>query len=226
MLHPIAPFVTETIWQHLNEIAPKRGPEGAAAEPSERSTGVSPVSPMGVSPMEPNLIKAAWPKANPDWIEATTETQFALLQDLIRGIRQVRMLHNVPPSRDLSVLVRAAGQPAALVQANSALIRSQARLSDLSIHPDAARPDSKAATVVAAGLTAFIADVVDVVAERLRLTKERQTVAKGIASVEGKLGNEKFIAKAPAEVVASEKQRLAEMKARLEQIEKALGDLV
>jgi valyl-tRNA synthetase len=50
-------------------------------------------------------------------------------------------------------------------------------------------------------------------------------VAKGIAGAEGKLNNEKFLAKAPPEVVASEKQRLSEMKARLEQIEKALGEL-
>ena len=205
LLHPIAPFVTETIWQHLNEVAPARGPQGAAAEKL--------------------LITAAWPTVNAEWIDAAVETQFALLQELIRGIRQVRTTHNVPPSRELSVLVRATGESAALVEANAALIRSQARLSDLAVHPDAARPDTKAATVVAAGVSAFVADVVDVPAERARLSKERQTVAKGIAGSEGKLNNEKFLAKAPPDVVAAEKQRLAEMQARLEHIDKALADL-
>jgi valyl-tRNA synthetase len=205
LLHPIAPFITESIWQHLNEVAPSRGPAGSAAEKL--------------------LITAAWPTANADWIDAAVETQFGLLQDLIRSIRQVRTTHNVPPARELSVLVRASGEPAALVGANAGLIRSQARLAELTVRADAQRPDSKAATVVAAGLAAFVADVVDVPAERARLSKERQTVAKGIAGAEGKLNNEKFLAKAPPEVVASEKQRLSEMKARLEQIEKALGEL-
>jgi len=74
-------------------------------------------------------------------------------------------------------------------------------------------------------VTAFVADVVDVEAERARLEKERATVARGIASAEGKLSNAKFVANAPPAVVEAERKRLAEMQGRLDAIDGALAAL-
>jgi len=205
LLHPVIPFITEAVWAHLNDAAAQRGMMDEAAEDQ--------------------LLTAAWPRAQAEMIDAQAEQQFDVLRELIRGVRQVRTAHNAPPSRRLAVTVDADGAMAALIETNAALVRSQANLSELVIRGGAAKPDDRAATVVAAGVTAYVADVVDVAAERRRLQKERQTVARGIAAAEGKLTNEKFLANAPAAVVESERKRLAEMQARLEAVDQALAAL-
>jgi len=205
LLHPITPFVTEAIWQHLNSVARRRGHDNASAEE--------------------DLVTAAWPRSQGEWINEAVEKQFAVLQELIRGIRQVRMAHNVPPSRKLIVTVRAESAAAKLVQDNAELICSQAGLESVFVGGDVAKPDARAATVLAGEMSAFVADAVDVSAERARMDKERQTVERGIAAVEGKLGSEQFITKAPPAVVKAERERLAKMHNRLQTIYAALAEL-
>ncbi len=205
LLHPMIPYVTETVWSRLNDVAPRRGMVDAEAEKL--------------------LITAAWPRAQSEWMNEQAEAKFDALRDLIRGIRQIRTAHNVPPSRPLTVAVNASGQAAESVEANLDLIRSLANLGELTVAADAAKGDERAATVVAGGVTAFIADVVDTAAEKARLEKERQTVARGVAAAEGKLNNDKFIANAPATVVESERTRLAEMQGRLAAIDQAIAEL-
>ncbi len=205
LLHPVTPFVTEAIWQHFNTVAPRRGTGDARAED--------------------RLVTAAWPRAQAEWISEPAELRFALLQQVIRGIREVRSAHNVPPGRLVDVSIRATGAEAKLAAANADLIASQAKVKRVAVSADAARPDARAATVVCGGMSIFIADVVDIAAERARLTKERQTVNKGIASARSKLGNDRFLSNAPAAVVDAERKRLTEMEARLETIEQALGEL-
>ncbi|MFW6146014.1 MAG: valine--tRNA ligase [Planctomycetota bacterium] len=203
--HPVIPYITEALWQHLNDVVGRRGLADQAGEP--------------------HLVRAAWPRAQAELIRPDAEAQFDALRELIRGIRQVRTTHNVPPSRELDVTVDATGADASRIEANRQLICSQANLGALTVRAGAEKPDARAATVVAAGVTAFVADVVDVAAERARLEKERATVARGIASAEGKLNNEKFLANAPANVVEGERQRLAEMQGRLDAIDSALAAL-
>jgi len=205
LLHPVTPFVTEAIWQHLNTVAPRRGVADAQAEP--------------------RLVAAAWPRAQAEWIRQPVESSFALLQQLIRGIREVRATHNVPPSRPLAVSIRAAASEADLVTANAELIASVARVERISIGADAVKPDARAATTVCGGMSVFVADVVDVAAERARLTKERQTVSRGITAARSKLDNERFLANAPPTVIEAERKRLADMEGRLRTIEGALGEL-
>ena len=81
------------------------------------------------------------------------------------------------------------------------------------------------ATVMAAGVQAFLHDVVDRQAELGKLAKRRQTLARGIKAADGKLSNARFIENAPPEVVEREKQRLAAMRQELEAVEKALSQL-
>ncbi|NLF31455.1 MAG: valine--tRNA ligase [Planctomycetes bacterium] len=205
LLHPVIPYITEAVWQQLNEVVPLRG--------------------LADRPGEPLLVRAAWPRAQAELIQGDAERQFDAMRELIRGIRQVRTTHNVPPSRELDVTIDAAGGDAQRISDNLELIRSQANLGELTVRAGAAKPDARAATVVAAGVTAFVADVVDVEAERARLEKERATVARGIASAEGKLSNAKFVANAPPAVVEAERKRLAEMQGRLDAIDGALAAL-
>ena len=205
LLQPVAPFITEAIWQQFNAVAPRRG--------------------LGDQQAEPLLVSAAWPLAMSEWINPGIEAQFDVLRDLVRGIREVRTSYNVPPSRLLDLAIRAEGADAQLIKDNAELISSQARLASLAIAPDASKPDERTATVAIGRITMFIADVVDLQAEKVRLVKERDTLAKGIASVEGKLKNEKFVQNARPAVVEAERNRLAEMHARRQAIEQALAQL-
>ena len=68
-------------------------------------------------------------------------------------------------------------------------------------------------------------DIIDTEAERARLTKQAETLRKGIAGIEGKLGNENFVSKAPAELVQRERDRLAKLQAELETVDAALAAL-
>ncbi len=205
LLHPVAPFITEAIWQNLNAVAPRRGPGNAQAEPM--------------------LVRANWPKADLSLIDADAEGRFALTADLIRGIRNVRTQHNVPPSRKLDVIIEAAPQTAELLTANADLMKSQANLGSLTISSQPVAPPADAASVALAGITMYVPGIVDRSAETTRLTKQKEQLAKGIAAIEGKLGNEQFIAKAPPALVEKERQRLEGFKADLAAVDKSLESL-
>ena len=101
---------------------------------------------------------------------------------------------------------------------------SLAQVEPVSVDP-AAKGGPADATVMAAGVQAFIHDVVDRQAELAKLTKRQQTLTRGIQAADSKLANAKFIENAPPEVVEREKQRLAAMRQELEAVEKALSQL-
>jgi len=70
-----------------------------------------------------------------------------------------------------------------------------------------------------------VLDIIDTEAERARLTRQAETLGKGIAGIEAKLANESFITRAPAEVVHRERDRLAALQGELATVEQALGSL-
>ena len=205
LLHPVAPFITEAIWAKLNEVAPLRGP--------------------GDTPAEPTLVRAQWPQADAAVIATPVEEDFALLQDLIRQIRNARTQHEVAPSRTVDVLVEAGGRAGRIIADNVDLLKSQAQLSEVTVGESAAEPPANAAVIAAGGVKLYVLDIIDREAELDRLTKQADTLRRGIASIEGKLGNENFVAKAPPPVVQGERDRLASLQTDLAAVEKSLAAL-
>ena len=205
LLHPVAPFITEAIWQKLNEVSPARGP---GDEPAERL-----------------LATAQWPMADARAIHPAAEKDFALLADLIRKIRNARTEHNVLPSRKVAVRVEAAAAEAATIARNVDLMKSQANLSEVTFSTEAEAPPADSAAVAAGGVKLYVLDIIDRPAEIARLAKQAETLRRGIASIEGKLSNAGFLAKAPAELVARERQRLASLNSDLSAVEAALRSL-
>ena len=206
LLHPVAPFITEAIWQRLNDVAPVRGP--------------------GDAPAEPLLVAAQWPQADGSAIRPAAEEAFELLQDLVRQVRNVRTEHNVPPRKAVDALVEATGPAATLIGENLDLLRSQAALGELTVRHEPAPPPTGAAAVTAGGAKLYVLDIIDVDAEKLRLAKQAETLGKGIEGIQRKLANENFVTRAPAEVVQRERDRLADLQAELAVVEesrKALG---
>ncbi len=203
LMHPIAPFITEAIWANLNSLAPCRGP--------------------GDDEAEPLLARANWPQADASANDPRAVDDFTLLQDLIRQIRNVRMQHNVPPSRKVPAQASVTGDERVrnLLSDNLQLVMAMAGLDNVEI-TDAPTAGEDAAAVSAGPIKLYVQGIVDKVAEIDRLTKQHKTLCKGITSIENKLRNEAFIAKAPPAVVQKERQRLTELHASLQAVEQAL----
>jgi len=205
LLHPICPFITEAIWARLNEVVAVRGPGGRKAEDA--------------------LVTAEWPQPNPKWRNEDAERDFALLQDLIRGVRNVRTEHGVALSRPADAVVEADGPPAEVLQSNLELLRSLGTLDKVTISSKLSEAPATGAAVAGGGVKLYVLDVVDPDAERARLGKKAETLQRGITGIETKLANENFLAKAPADVVQGEKERLAGLRRDLDAVNKALKSL-
>ena len=203
LLHPICPFITEAIWKQLNELVPTRGPGAAAGEPV--------------------LARALWPRADAAVISEPAEQKFAMLTDLIRQCRNIRTRHNVPPANRVNAILDASGDSSRTVSENIALIEAQAGLGEITIGDAATAQPPNSAAVTGGGVRIFLLDVIDASAEIARLTKQAETLEKGIAGIEGKLGNENFVKRAKPEVVEGERQRLESLKRDLQTVQQALA---
>ena len=209
LLHPICPFITEAIWSKLNEICPTRGAPDASTENDN----------------EKMLISAEWPQVDEARLDPAAEQDFALLQNLIRQVRNARKEHEVPPSRKVSAIAEARGPAAKTLQDNVQLLQSLAMLDEVSIQPQLAAAASTAAAVTAGGVKLYVLDIIDPEAERARLNKQAEPLQRGIASIEAKLANASFVNKAPVEVVQRERERLVTLKRDLETLTKSLEAL-
>jgi valyl-tRNA synthetase len=207
LFHPTMPFLTEQLWTNLNRQTPTRGPGDTAAEDL--------------------LILAEWPRADGDAIDPLAESAFELLRDLIRQVRNIRTQHNVPPSQKIKAIaevIEGTGE-CDIVTENRPTIEALAGLETLEISYDAVDPPANAGSVTARGVKLYVLDVIDTAAERSRLEKQLATLEKGIRGVEGKLGNEKFLANAPAEIVQQEQGRLDDMQRDIAAVRDALAKL-
>ena len=210
LLHPIMPFVTEEIWQHLHAAA------GGRRMPWDDAS----------RPLPGSLMVAAWPKTPDTWIDSRTETQFGTFLAVVAAIREVRSRQNVPPKTRLTAAVRAPAEIAALLDPMRSSIESMAAADIAGLGPDASAPPS-AATSTAAGCDVFVdlAGLVDVDAEIARLLKENEKTEGFIAAKQSKLANESFVSRAPDPVIAKERAQLAELEDKLAKALAALEDL-
>ena len=195
LLHPFMPFVTEAIWQGLPH-------EGEA------------------------LIIAPWPQPGPTDPEA--EAQMGLLMELVRGIRNARAEYNVEPARRIPALF-VAGDQTTLLQAHRDLLVNLARLDARQTQITAALADKpqQAVTLVSGPVVCYLplAGMVDRDAERARLRRELDDLARQVARLEALLANTGFVTKAPAEVVARERDKLAELRTAHAKLAERLAQL-
>ncbi len=207
LLHPFVPFITEGIYQQLNVIAPKRGLKGLALLCNPEA-----------------LVVADWPVFYKDWIDIDTEKQINAVQDVIRTIRDLRSKYNKKPSEKLTVSVNGPAAVTKILSDNSELICQLAGLDRFECGEGIVKPD-KAAAAIVDQMQIFLHNAIDVEAERLRLKKQKEQIEKGVIGFEAKLSNENFITRAKEEVVQQTKDKLAEMKDQISNIEKLLLEL-
>ena len=196
LLHPIIPFVTEEIWSRLE-------------------------------PAEPPLITQPWPKVKPELRDFAAEEEMRLLIEVIRTVRYLRAEMNVPPGRRAAVVLVAQDKRVGRILEENKVYIEELAVGTVSVSGEATARPKQAAHAVAAGVEIFIplGGLVDTHKERARLTGELEAVQRELARVEGKLGNPGFLSKAPAEVVAKERDKQAELSRKREALEKRLAML-
>ena len=210
LLHPMMPFVTEEIWQHLHAAA------GSRRMPWDKSD----------APLPESIMVARWPAPPESWIDPETESRFGTFLGVVGAVREIRARQNVPPRTRVKVAIRAAADRAALLAPLHAAIESMAVADIIGIGPVAAAGPLAATTAVAGcEVLVDLADLVDVEAEITRLTREQEKTEGFIRAKRAKLADEKFAARAPAAVVAKEREQLAELEAKLEKGRGTLADL-
>ena len=196
LLHPIMPFVTEELWGKISDKRPKK------------------------------LIVTPWPELS-GLENSEAEADLDWVVGLITAIRSLRSEMNVPPAAKITMFLRdASSVEAKRLQDFNLLIRTLARLEKAEISTSA--DDAKGAAQNVFGTATILlplAGVIDVAKESERLNKEKAKLEKEIASLAGRLSNEGFIAKAPANVVEEQKARLAEAKEAAVKVEEALKRL-
>jgi valyl-tRNA synthetase len=200
-LHPLIPFVTEEIWQH---VAPKLGIEGISIS------------------LQPYPEPAAYPFDDP---KACADIEW--LKAVISNLRRLRSEMNLSPAK-LVALQFAGGKPSDRERAArfSDAIAFLARVeSQQWLEPGTEPPAASAAMIGDLTLLVPLAGLVDPIAERTRLAKEIKRVDGEIGKCRGKLGNANFVANAPEAVVEQERLRLAEYSDELAGLQQQLARL-
>ncbi|MGZ5240234.1 MAG: valine--tRNA ligase [Caldimonas sp.] len=191
LLHPIAPFITAELWERVAVVA------------GRKTAGI-----------EHGIVQAAYPKAQLERVDPAADAWVATLKAVVGSCRNLRSEMSLPPGE--RVPLYATGD-AGFVTAATPLLKALARISEVTVFDDAgfaaATHDSP---VAVAGATRIALHVeIDRAAEIARLTKEIDRIDGEIARQNAKLGNESFVAKAPAEVVAQFKQRVTDFTATM-----------
>ena len=154
---------------------------------------------------EEQLGRASWPQVNPDLIDEAAERDFVRLQNAVTGVRNLRTEGNLPPSQEVSVFAGGAG--AETLRANRAVLKSLTRA--VMLDEPVAGP-SLTQVVPELELKLPLSGLVDLDEWRSRQEKRLKDAQMNREKSAKKLGNAKFVANAPAEVVAEEQRRLAE----------------
>lgn len=193
LLHPVAPFITAELWDTVAPVAGRKSVD--------------------------TIATAAYPQAQLEKIDAQADAWMAQLKSLVAAVRSLRSEMNLSPA-DRKPLY-AIGNTSFIEQAAPAL-KVLAKLAEVKVFTD------EAAFTQAAGLSpvAVVGDArlalhveVDIAAETARIAKEIARIEGEIAKAEKQLGNESFVARAPAEVVEQLRQRMADFKLTLRRLQ-------
>jgi valyl-tRNA synthetase len=161
----------------------------------------------------PSIMIAPFPKSEPAKIDAAAEARAALLMDLTNACRNLRGEMNLGPGERVPLL--AEGDPAVLAELFP-YVRFLARLSEATAVPRL--PDLDAPVQVVGDVRLMLRIEIDVGAEVARLEKEGARLGGEIAKAAAKLANPSFVERAPAAVVAQERERLAGFRATLDKV--------
>ncbi|MCI8597439.1 MAG: valine--tRNA ligase [Lachnospiraceae bacterium] len=179
LLHPFMPFITEEIFCNLSG--------------------------------EESVMISSWPEYKEEWDFKEDEVSVELIKEAVRGIRNVRSEMNVPPSKKASVIVVSEKEEVRKVfEKGKVFFATLGYASEVTIQADKTGIGEDAVSTVTADATIYMpfAELVDLEKELERLKKEEERLTKELNRVNGMLGNEKFISRAPQSKIDEEKEKL------------------
>ena len=202
LLHPFSPFVTEEIWQKLPKPPQLPG----------------------------SLMITVFPRSDASWVDPAAESEMQLLQGVVVACRMLKQTYGVSPAQAIAVELRAgSGAQRATIERYLSIIERAAKVAATvtGADPAIATPADAAKAVVGADVEIVmpLGGLIDVAAEKTRIAKDIGKADKEIATLERKLGNADFLAKAPEDVVTEQKARLAEELSRRQRLIDALATL-
>jgi valyl-tRNA synthetase len=198
LLHPVMPFITEEVWQAIYE---------------------------GKGPLK-SIALARYPQSDELQIDLAAETDMAVLQDLIVSIRNLRAELKVEPKAKVPIEIFAHETAIrGLIEENKGAVERLANVNKIAYldRPLAGRSNSR--STARFDVHVIYEAKIDLTAECERLKKELERIEKGIANGQRQLGNEQFIAKAPANVVENLRKQQQELAVLREKTEGKLKEL-
>ena len=184
LLSPIMPFITEELWQALYQ-----------GKPPHLSIALAP-----------------FPQAEAQFVNAETETEMAILQDLIVSVRNIRAELKVEPKVRVPIQLHSSDGMRELVERNRGAVERLASVEQIDFVPQSLAREAGARSTARFDVRVLYQQKIDVAAERERLKKELARLENELARAEGQLGNQQFLAKAPAQVVEGLRRRVEELK--------------
>jgi valyl-tRNA synthetase len=198
LLHPVMPFITEEIWQAMYEGRP---------------------------PLK-SIALAEYPRANEKQFDLAAETEMAVLQDLIVNVRNVRAELKVEPKVKVPVEVFA---PEAairgMIEQNRGAVERLANVEKIAFVKDSLAKQAGARSTARFDVHVIYERKIDVAAESEKLKKELEKIEKEFVNNQRQLGNEQFLAKAPANVVEGLRRRAEELVVLQEKTKSRLTEL-
>jgi valyl-tRNA synthetase len=195
LAHPLIPFITEELWQKIGPLAGKKGD---------------------------TVMLQPYPSSQPEKIDEAAERDMAVLKEWTNATRNLRAEAKLPPGEKLPLYATA--EPSVKdVAVTIAALRSLARLAE--VKKVAVLPDSPAPVAVVGEARLMLYKEVDPSAERERLAKESARLASEIGKAKNQLSNRSFVERAPANVVAQMRERLAGFEATLAKVNAQLEKL-
>ena len=192
LAHPIMPFITEEIWQRVAGLA--------------NTTGDT-------------IMLQSFPEKDSDKINQPAIDEIQWIMEFILGIRKIRSGMNIKPGKPLPVLIQnASSEDEQRLTTTLAYLKSLARVESITVLKDEQAPESATALVGEMKVLIPMAGLIDVEEEKTRLKKEIDKAEKESARLSGKLSNENFTSRAPADVVEKEQTKLNEINNTLQSL--------
>ncbi len=199
--HPVMPYITESIWQQTRPLTGKHGA---------------------------SIMLEAYPEPDPEKLDTDSVAQMNWVKHFILSVRKIRGEMNIRPSLKIDLLLQGGSkEDYALARHHHGYLGHLAGIAEIHIH-DPAQPLPKVAKALLGELEIMIPveGLIDIESERSRMDKEIARISKDLQRTQGKLGNEKFLSRAPGEVVEKEKLRLEEYRSAIEKLQSQRETLI
>ncbi len=201
LAHPVIPFITESLWQT-----------------------VAPLAGHALNPAGDSIMLQPYPLSQPEKIDVHAEAWMTQLKSLTDACRNLRGEMQLSPAVRVPLILEAANaEGKSQLESCAPYLQALAKLSEVQVVD--ALPESPAPVLVIGQVKLMLKVEIDVAAERERMNKEIARLEGEIVKANAKLGNESFVARAPAQVVAQEKERVAGFGATLVKLREQLTKL-